>query len=57
MENATTGVTNGSVIVFHESRQDTKDQLEVIVGKLRRINYFFSTFSELDRKKQLRREG
>lgn len=46
---ATTGVEDGSVILFHEWRQETAEQLPAILAELRRQNCVFLTFSELHR--------
>ncbi len=46
-KNATTGVTDGSVILFHEWRQETLDQIEAIVANLRAQGCSFLTYSEL----------
>jgi peptidoglycan/xylan/chitin deacetylase (PgdA/CDA1 family) len=44
---ATTHVTDGSVILFHEWRDETLDQLPAILAELRRQGCMFETFSEL----------
>lgn len=44
---ATTGVEDGSVILFHEWRKDSRDQLPAIIAELRRQGARFMTFSEL----------
>lgn len=45
---ATTDVRDGSVILFHEWRAETREQLPAILAELRRQNCSFFTFSELD---------
>ena len=47
LANATTGVEDGSVILFHEWREETIDQLPAILAELRRQGCRFLTFSEL----------
>ncbi len=44
---ATTGVTDATVILFHEWRQETYEQLPEIIAELRRQGCVFLTFSEL----------
>ena len=44
---ATTGVTDGAVILFHEWRKETREQLPAILAELRRQGCVFDTFSEL----------
>ena len=44
---ATTGVTDGSVILCHEWRDETLEQLPGILAELRRQGCVFETFSEL----------
>jgi peptidoglycan/xylan/chitin deacetylase (PgdA/CDA1 family) len=44
---ATRNVVDGSVIVFHEWRKETREQLPAILTELRRQNCVFMTFSEL----------
>ena len=44
---ATTGVTDGSVILFHEWRDETLEQLPAILAELHRQGCVFETFSEL----------
>lgn len=44
---ATTGVTDGSVILCHEWRDETLAQLPAILAELRRQGCVFETFSEL----------
>jgi peptidoglycan/xylan/chitin deacetylase (PgdA/CDA1 family) len=44
---ATTGVTDGSVILFHEWRDETLEQLPAILAELRKQHCVFLTFSEL----------
>ena len=44
---ATRNVADGSVIVFHEWREETREQLPAILAELRRQNCVFLTFSEL----------
>lgn len=46
-QKATTGVTDGSVILFHEWRDATYEQLPAILAELRRQGCVFMTFSEL----------
>ncbi|MBK9991805.1 MAG: polysaccharide deacetylase family protein [Verrucomicrobia bacterium] len=46
--NATTGVQDGAVILFHEWSKETLAQLPAILAELRRQNCTFHTFSELD---------
>lgn len=45
---AITDVRDGSVILFHEWRAETREQLPAILSELRRQNCTFLTFSELD---------
>lgn len=45
--NATTGVTDGCVVLFHEWREETYQQLPAIIEELRRQGCSFHTFSEL----------
>lgn len=45
--NATTGVQDLTVILFHEWRAETTDQLPAILAELRRQGCEFVTFSEL----------
>ena len=45
--NATTGVQDGAVILFHEWRKETLVQLPAILAELRRQNCTFLSFSEL----------
>ncbi len=47
---ATTDVRDGSVILFHEWREETREQLPAIIAELRRQNGTFHTFSELHAK-------
>ncbi len=47
---ATRNVEDGSVIVFHEWREETREQLPAILAELRRQNCVFLTFSELAEK-------
>jgi peptidoglycan/xylan/chitin deacetylase (PgdA/CDA1 family) len=47
LRRATTGVTDGSVILFHEWRDETLAQLPAILAELRRQGCVFETFSEL----------
>lgn len=47
---ATRNVTDGAVIVFHEWREETREQLPAILAELRRQNCVFLTFSELAEK-------
>jgi peptidoglycan/xylan/chitin deacetylase (PgdA/CDA1 family) len=44
---ATTGVQDGSVILFHEWRTETREQLPAILAELRRQGCVFLTFSQL----------
>jgi peptidoglycan/xylan/chitin deacetylase (PgdA/CDA1 family) len=44
---ATTDVRDGSVILFHEWRAETREQLPAILAELRRQQCVFLTFSEL----------
>jgi peptidoglycan/xylan/chitin deacetylase (PgdA/CDA1 family) len=44
---ATTNVTDGTVILFHEWRDETLAQLPAILAELRRQGCVFETFSEL----------
>lgn len=44
---ATTNVKDGSVILFHEWRDETLEQLPAILAELRRQGCVFMTFSEL----------
>jgi peptidoglycan/xylan/chitin deacetylase (PgdA/CDA1 family) len=44
---ATTGVKDGSVILFHEWRDETLEQLPAILAELRRQGCVFLKFSEL----------
>lgn len=44
---ATTGVRDGSVILFHEWREETRRQLPAILAELRRQGCAFLTFSQL----------
>jgi peptidoglycan/xylan/chitin deacetylase (PgdA/CDA1 family) len=44
---ATTDVRDGSVILFHEWRTETREQLPVILAELRRQGCVFLTFSQL----------
>ena len=44
---ATIKVVDGSVIVFHEWRKETREQIPAILTELRRQNCVFLTFSEL----------
>lgn len=46
--NATTGVGDLTVILFHEWRAETADQLPAIVQELRRQGCEFMTFTELE---------
>lgn len=47
---ATTGVKDGSVILFHEWRAETRAQLPAILAELRRQGCTFHTFTELHRR-------
>lgn len=44
---ATTGVRDGAVILFHEWRAETREQLPAILAELRRQGCTFHTFSAL----------
>lgn len=46
---ATTGVEDGVVILFHEWRKETVEQMPAIIAELRRQGCVFLTFSELAR--------
>jgi peptidoglycan/xylan/chitin deacetylase (PgdA/CDA1 family) len=46
-QRATTGITDGTVILFHEWRKETLEQLPAILAELKRQNCVFLTFSEL----------
>lgn len=48
--NATRKIVDGSVIVFHEWRVETREQLPAILAELRWQNCAFLTFSELAEK-------
>jgi peptidoglycan/xylan/chitin deacetylase (PgdA/CDA1 family) len=45
---ATTGVQDGSVLLFHEWRAETTEQMPAILAELRRQGCVFLTFSELE---------
>lgn len=45
---ATTGVQDGSIILFHEWREDTLKQLPKIIDNLKKQGCVFMTLSELD---------
>jgi len=45
--NATTGVRDGSIILFHEWRQETAEQLPAILAELRRQGCEFLTLTQL----------
>lgn len=47
LRKATTKVADGSVILFHEWRDETLEQMPAILAKLRRQGCVFLTFSEL----------
>jgi peptidoglycan/xylan/chitin deacetylase (PgdA/CDA1 family) len=47
LRRATTDVRDGSVIIFHEWRAETREQLPSILAELRRQNCEFLTFSAL----------
>lgn len=47
LRRATTGVRDGAVILFHEWRKETHEQLPAILAELRRQGFGFVTFSEL----------
>jgi peptidoglycan/xylan/chitin deacetylase (PgdA/CDA1 family) len=44
---ATTGIADGTVILFHEWRAETRQELPAILAELRRQHCVFLTFSEL----------
>jgi peptidoglycan/xylan/chitin deacetylase (PgdA/CDA1 family) len=44
---ATTDIHDGTVILFHEWRAETREQLPAILAELRRQNCVFLTFSGL----------
>jgi len=46
-KNATTGIVDKTVILFHEWRQETYEQLPAILAELRRQGCVFVTFTEL----------
>ena len=46
-KNATTGIEDGTVILFHEWRKESTEQLPAILAELRRQGCVFMTFSEL----------
>ena len=47
LRRATTDVRDGSVILFHEWRKETREQLPAVLADLRRQGFAFVTFSEL----------
>jgi peptidoglycan/xylan/chitin deacetylase (PgdA/CDA1 family) len=47
LRRATTDVRDGSVILFHEWRKETREQLPAVLAELRRQGFGFVTFSEL----------
>lgn len=47
LRRSTTGVRDGSVILFHEWRTETRERLPAILAELRRQGCGFVTFSEL----------
>jgi peptidoglycan/xylan/chitin deacetylase (PgdA/CDA1 family) len=47
LRRATTGVRDGSVILFHEWREATREQLPAVLAELRRQGFEFVRFSEL----------
>lgn len=47
LRRATTDVRDGSVILFHEWRKETREQLPAVLADLRRQGFEFLTFSEL----------
>ena len=51
---ATTDVRDGSVLLFHEWREETIEQLPLILAELRRQGCVFLTFSELKRELRTR---
>lgn len=48
LRRATAEVRDGTVILFHEWRAETREQLPAILAELRRQHCVFLTFSELD---------
>jgi len=46
-QKAITGVVDGSVILFHETRKETLEQMPAILDELKRQGCVFMTFSEL----------
>jgi len=46
-EKAITGVVDGSVILFHETRKETLELMPAIIDELKRQGCVFMTFSEL----------
>ena len=47
LRRSTTDVRDGSVILFHEWRKETREQLPAVLADLRRQGFEFVTFSEL----------
>ena len=47
LRRATTGIEDGTVILFHEWRPETAEQMRAIIAELRRQGCVFLTFSEL----------
>ena len=47
LRRATTGVEDGAVILFHEWRPETEQQLRAIIAELRKQGCVFLTFSEM----------
>lgn len=52
LRRATTDVRDGSVILFHEWRRETREQLPAILAELRRQGFEFVTFSESGRARE-----
>lgn len=48
-KNATTGIEDGTVILFHEWRKESTEQLPAILAELRKQGCVFLTFSELEK--------
>ncbi|MFT3830943.1 MAG: polysaccharide deacetylase family protein [Opitutaceae bacterium] len=49
LRRATTGIEDGTVILFHEWRPETAAQMKAVVAELRKQGCVFLTFSELAR--------
>ena len=47
LRRATTGVEDGAVILFHEWRPETAEQLKAVIAELRKQGCVFLTFSEM----------